>query len=100
MSIGTLNKITNPKSFFTKPINARQRIYEALRSYYVDEKPSSEVSRNFGYTDGAFRVLCHKFRNGPPMAFFAETKPGPRSQPKKSGAKKRAIELGLEYVKQ
>jgi len=47
----------------------------------------------FGYTPGAFRVLCHKFRNGPPMEFFVSTRPGPRSQPKKSLARSRAIHL-------
>ena len=93
MIIKTLNTLTNPKTFFTKPISSRQRMYEALRSFYIDEKPSSEVARAFGYTAGAFRVLCHKFRNGQPMDFFINTRPGPQSQPKKSQAKERAVEL-------
>lgn len=93
MIIGALNRLTDPKKFFMEPKNSRQRIYEALRCFYVDGKLSAEAARAFGYTSGAFRVLCHKFRNGSLMDFFIETRPGPLAQPKKSAAKSRVIEL-------
>ncbi len=93
MTIRAPNRLTNPKKFFTEPQSSRQRIYEALRSFYVEEKPSEIVAKAYGYSAGSFRVLCHKFKNGPPMKFFIETRPGPRSQPKKSIARIRAIEL-------
>lgn len=93
MYIRTPNKITDPKAFFTKPSNSRHRMYEALRCYFVEGKTSSESARTYGYTEGAFRVLCHKFRNGHPVEFFISTRPGPRLQPKKSVAKDRCVEL-------
>lgn len=68
-------------------------MYEALRAYFVDELPSSEVARAFGYTTGSFQVLCHHFRRDADPVFFVSTRPGPRSQPKKSAARHLIIEL-------
>lgn len=93
MPIRTPNKITDAKRFFMEPQSPRQRIYEALRCYFVEGKPSAQAARAFGYSAGAFRVLCHKFRNGTPIEFFVTTRPGPKAQPKKSLAKSRSVEL-------
>ena len=49
--------------FFLEPVNALHRQYEALRAYFVEGLPSAEAARRFGYTPGAFRVLCHQFRH-------------------------------------
>ena len=68
-------------------------MYEALRAYFVDERPSNQVARTFGYTAGSFQVLCHHFRRDPDPAFFLSARPGPRSQPKKSAARELIIEL-------
>src|SRR5436853_5092629 len=68
-------------------------MYEALRAYFVDNRPSSEVARAFGYTTGSFQVLCHHFRRDSDPVFFTSTRPGPRSQPKKSAARDLIIEL-------
>src|SRR6266704_636441 len=68
-------------------------MYEALRAYFVDDRPSSEVARAFGYTTGSFHVLCHHFRRQSDPVFFTSTRPGPRSQPKKSAARDLIIEL-------
>lgn len=68
-------------------------MYEALRAYFVGELPSSEVARAFGYTTGSFQVLCHHFRRDADPVFFVSTRPGPRSQPKKSAARHLIIEL-------
>lgn len=81
------------RRFFLKPVNSKQRTYEALRAYFVDELPSSEVARAFGYTTGSFQVLCHHFRRDADPVFFVSTRPGPRSQPKKSAARHLIIEL-------
>jgi len=35
--------------------------------------PSAEVARRFGYSAGAFRVLCHAFRHGDLQEFFSAT---------------------------
>src|SRR6266446_8875061 len=62
-------------------------MYEALRAYFVDDRPSGEVARAFGYTTGSFQVLCHHFRRDSDPVFFTSTRPGPRSQPKSDAAR-------------
>jgi hypothetical protein len=62
-------------------------MYEALRAYFLEERPSHEIARAFGYSPGSFRVLCHQFRRDPEPQFFASPQPGPRTQPKKSPAR-------------
>ena len=61
-------------------------MYEALRAYFLEGHPSQEVARAFGYTVGAFRVLCHQFRRDPDPEFFVVAPHGPRTQPKKTKA--------------
>jgi transposase-like protein len=68
-------------------------MYEALRAYFVEERSSAEVARDFGYTPGSFRVLCHQFRRDDDPTFFAKALRGPRSQPKKSAARDLIVEL-------
>jgi hypothetical protein len=70
MSIGDNNTLTNPASFFLEPSSPRQRQYEALRAYFVEGKSSEEAARAFGYSPGAFRVLCSHFRNTPQAREF------------------------------
>jgi hypothetical protein len=64
------NTLTDPASFFLNPGSPRHRQYEALRAYFVDGKPSEEAARAFGYSPGAFRVLCSHFRNSPQAREF------------------------------
>jgi transposase len=93
MGIGAPKDITECRRFFEEPSQARQRRYEALRAYFLDGKPSHEVARAFGYSPGAFRVLCHQFRRDPAPEFFVSPSHGPRAQPKKSTAQDRVIAL-------
>jgi hypothetical protein len=86
MGIGAPKDLTSCRRFFAEPTHPRQRMYEALRAYFVEGRPSHEVARAFGYTPGSFRVLCHSFRRDPNPQFFASPTPGPREQPKKSKA--------------
>jgi len=85
--------LTNCRRFFAQPATPRQRQYEALRAFYVEGLPSAEVARRFGYSPGAFRVLCHAFRRGDLPEFFATAHPGPREQPKKSRAHEQIVTL-------
>lgn len=71
-------------------------MYEALRAYFVEERPSHEVARAFGYSAGSFRVLCHQFRRDPNPEFFVSPAQGPREQPKKS----KALDLTVALRKQ
>ena len=93
MQLRTPIKLTDTRRFFLEPGTPKQRQYEALRAYFVDAKPSHQVARDFGYSPGAFRVMCHNFSHSPQRAFFLTTRPGPRSQPKKSAAHSLVIEL-------
>ena len=93
MAIGAPKTISDCRDFFLEPSSARQRQYEALRAYFVDGKPSTEVARSFGYTTGSFQVMCHHFRRDHSPLFFASPKPGPRSQPHKSAARDLIVEL-------
>jgi len=85
--------LTQCRRFFLEPASPRQRQYEAFRAYFVEGRPSQEVARDYGYTPGAFRVLCHRFRRDPDPLFFVTPQRGPASQPKKSAAKELAIRL-------
>src|SRR5215471_16484774 len=49
--------LTDCRRFFLEPQHPKHRQYEALRSFFVEHEPSSEVAANFGYTPGSFRVL-------------------------------------------
>jgi hypothetical protein len=86
MPLGAPKDITACRRFFAEPAHPRQRIYEALRAFFVEQRPSHEVARAFGYTPGSFRVLCHQFRRDPDPQFFVSPSPGPRTQPHKSKA--------------
>jgi hypothetical protein len=69
--------------FFLAPANALHRQYEALRAYFVEGLPSAQAARRFGYTPGAFRVLCHQFRHEHNLQerFFREAHHGPEAAP-------------------
>ena len=54
---------------------------------------SAEAAHHFGYSPGAFRVLCHAFRRGELPEFFATALRGPREQAKKSRAHEQIVAL-------
>jgi len=64
---------------FLTPENSNHRQYEALRAYFVERLPASEVAQRFGYTVGSLHQLAHQFRQDPHRQFFAE--------PSRSGVK-------------
>jgi hypothetical protein len=87
MKLGAPKELRDVRRFFLQPQLPKQRQYEALRAYFVEEKRSKDVARSFGYSVSAFHVLCHHFRRDPHPVFFVSPKHGPRSQPKKSAAR-------------
>jgi transposase len=93
VTIGAPKDLSDCRKFFLEPDNAKQRMYEALRAYFVDGRSSREVAQAFGYTPGSFQVLCHHFRRNAEPAFFASIRQGQRSQPKKSAARELVIKL-------
>jgi transposase len=87
------NPISSEARFFLEPQQPKQRQYEALRAYFVDNLPAKDVAARFGYTSGAFHVLCHKFRRDPERKYFLETKRGPKYSPKRDRSRQRVIAL-------
>jgi len=65
MAFGITKTLTDPVHFFRVPGSTRQRQYEALRAFFLEGRPSADAARAFGYSPGAFRVLCHQFRHDP-----------------------------------
>lgn len=75
-----------------KPLH---RQYEALRAFFVEGQPSHEVARRFGYSPGAFRVLCHEFRHvpGKRASFFQHAKHGPQRAPVRDRVRDLAVAM-------
>jgi hypothetical protein len=87
------NKLTNMARFFLEPSNAAHRQYEALRAFFVENLPSTEVARRFGYSPGSFRVLTHQFRQHPERPFFLPPQKGPQASPKTDRVRDKVITL-------
>ena len=87
MPLGQPKDLIECQRFFLEPASPRQRMYEALRSYFVEGRSSQEVAQAFGYTPASFRVLCHQFRRDPDPQFFLTPTHGPQRQPKKSAVR-------------
>src|SRR5260370_7991426 len=70
--------------YFTAPAGAAQRRYEALRAYFTEEMPASEVADRFGYSTASVHQIATLLRKGR-LPFFAETSPAPKG-PRKTTA--------------
>jgi hypothetical protein len=81
--------------FFLQPDTPSQRQYEALRAYFTEQLPSHEIATRFGYSPGAFRVLCHQFRHdaGKRVAFFPTPHRGVRPSPARDPIRERVVTL-------
>ncbi|MGH7139221.1 MAG: hypothetical protein ACREHD_26040, partial [Pirellulales bacterium] len=76
---------------FLAPENSTHRQYEALRAYFVERLPGSNVAQRFGYTRGSLHQLVHQFRQQPNRQFFLEpTRPGTKAA---DSIRKRIVEL-------
>jgi len=85
MTTTTNNTLSDSQAtqFFSAPDATRQRQYEALRAYFLENRSAAEVAACFGYTVAAFRSLCHQFRQDSALraGFFQTPRPGPRHAP-------------------
>ena len=91
----TLTSSSKEAQFFLAPEKPLQRQYEALRTYFVQGFASAEVARRFGYSPGAFRVLCHEFRHhiNQQEHFFRDTRPGPQSAPARDAVRELVVAM-------
>jgi hypothetical protein len=81
-------------AFFLSPEEPLHRQYEALRAYFVEQLPSAETARRFGYSPGSFRVLCHQFRHDPQKrAAFFRPLPRAHSAPARDPVRERVVSL-------
>lgn len=90
-----LTKDADEARFFLEPQHPLQRQYEALRAFFVEKIPSDMAARNFGYTPGSFRQLCHQFRHewDNQKRFFTSIKRGPHAAPKRDKVRETVISL-------
>jgi hypothetical protein len=93
VAISAVRKLTSIRRFFLEPAKPRQRQYEALRAYFVEELPSATVAARFGYRHGSFRMLCHAFRRDPDPQFFVTPRAGPRTTSRKLVARAQVVAL-------
>jgi hypothetical protein len=91
--MSTANSLTPFAQYFLRPTNATHRQYEALRAFFVEGRPATEVAQRFGYTPGSFRVLACLFRKDPQRLFFLPTAKGPQAAPKQQALRDRVIAL-------
>jgi hypothetical protein len=84
--------------FFTEPSGAAQRRYEAMRAYFVDEKPAARVADRFGYSTASVHQMATLLRSGR-MRPFADTRPGPKGPVKATGpVRDRVISLRARHL--
>jgi hypothetical protein len=93
MSNSEGKNLTSLSQYFLTPSNATHRQYEALRAFFVDDLPSREAAKRFGYTPGSFRVLCHEFRQNPQREFFLPPGKGPKAAPKADRVREEVVAL-------
>lgn len=97
MSSSTGKRITDSQAaeFFRAAQQPLQRQYEALRAFFLDDLSSTQAAESFGYSPGAFRVLCHQFRHDPAKrsGFFRQPHRGPQAAPARDRVRSLAIAL-------
>ena len=83
--------------FFLTPTNPIQKLYEALRAFYVDRLPANDVAQKFGWSTNYFNKLRSQFHHtllsDDPPQFFVEKNPGPTPLKVEAAVKERIITL-------
>jgi transposase len=91
--VSSKEELTELARRFLEPVNANQRLYEALRAHLVEGLSCTQAAQRFGYTPASFRVLLHRFRHDPDRPFFLTPAKGPHAAPKTDHARDRIIAL-------
>src|SRR5260221_7862848 len=79
--------------YFLTPAGASQRRYEALRAYFVDDRPAAEVADRFGYSTASVHQMATLLRGGK-LSLFTDPRPGPKGPRKATGElRTRVLEL-------
>ena len=67
------------KSFFLAPKTPKQRQYEALRAYVIEQASAKEAAGRFGFTKKSLYALAHDLRNGK-LDLFPKRITGPKDR--------------------
>lgn len=79
--------------YFTAPAGSAQRRYEALRAYFTEDMPASQVADRFGYSTASVHQMATLLRKGR-LELFAESRPGPKGPRKATGQlRQRVLQL-------
>jgi len=83
--------------FFLEPKGPVHKLYEALRTFYIDRLPSKEIARRFGWSEKYFNKVRSHFHqalleDNPPQ-FFVERNPGPKEVEIEPSLKEQIIKL-------
>ena len=70
--------------YFFHPAGSSQRRYEAMRAYFVEDMPASEVADRFGYSTASVHQMATLLRGGK-MSLFTDPRPGPKGPRKATG---------------
>ena len=102
MAISTKDGLTDRQAtqFFAAPDSPLHRQYEALRAYFIEQLPSAEVARRFGYSPGSFRVLCHQFRHDADYRdrFVQAPRCGPQLAPARDQVRELVVAMRKRYL--
>jgi hypothetical protein len=83
--------------FFLKPAMPKQRQYEVLRAYYLEKRTAGQIAEQFGITDSTIYGLVGRFKgavdSGSPIAFFIDSKTGPKKEREKAVVREKVILL-------
>ena len=93
----------NEKNYFLIPTSTKQKQYEALRAYFVEDFSAKEVANKFGYTFRAFTSLVADFRKQRKEKqnnelFFQVKKPGRKEMQQKGAIISKVVELRKAYI--
>jgi hypothetical protein len=88
-----LVEVREGAEYFLEPAGPSQRRYEALRAYFTEDMPASEVAGRFGYSTASVHQMATLLRKGK-LALFTDPRPGPKG-PRKATGELRATVLAL-----
>lgn len=92
-----------PVNFFLSPSTVAQKQYEALRMFFIEERPAAQVALHFGYSYRGFTTIVSNFRKdlkaqNASELFFTDKKKGRKRTGQMDAAKEIVIELRKKYL--
>lgn len=91
----------NPYDYFSTPVSIRQKQYEALRAFFLENKSANEIAQTFGYTISTFYSLTRDFRKQLQEGidpFFLPKSPGRPPYPVEDEIGVQIISLRKQYL--